>query len=143
MSYEKSRPGIAFKNGKLYVFSKCRVSVLKGWPEMAAWTRSKGQPLWCRFRPLLDIAANTAGDVRSRHRFHPALPVPPRTNRLPPPQLQLADATHRRPGDRPAHSAPDFQAAESEVRHLRLAEGTSGRSRAELQTVSGRSEEAT
>lgn len=68
MTFSKPRPGIAFKDGKLCVFSKCRVSVLKGWPEMAAWTRSNNRPKWQRFRPAIDIAKQQIGSTRSQHR---------------------------------------------------------------------------
>jgi hypothetical protein len=30
------RPGVCVKNNKLYAFSKVRVVVVRGWPEMAA-----------------------------------------------------------------------------------------------------------
>lgn len=78
LSFSKPRPGITFKNSKLYVFSACRVSVLKGWPDMAAWTRAKAQPQWRRFRPVLDIKANKVGNMRSLHRSRAAMPWPRR-----------------------------------------------------------------
>lgn len=73
MNFSKPRPGITFKNGKLYVFSRYRVSVLKGWPEMAAWTRSSSRPQWQRFRPVIDIAKEKIGNTRPRHRSPTAM----------------------------------------------------------------------
>ena len=68
--FTKPRRGIAFKNGKLYIFSNFRVCVLKPWPELAAWTRSKETP-WQRFRPVLDLWGKSASAVRSHHRSPP------------------------------------------------------------------------
>jgi hypothetical protein len=65
------KPGIAAKDGKLYVFSKYRVQVLRGWPEMAAWTKSIGQPQWSRFRPQIDLSRNHVYEHKSGHRFSP------------------------------------------------------------------------
>lgn len=65
------RSGVSLKNGKLYCFSKRRVIVIRGWPEMAAWTKSVGQPQWCRIRPEINIGDGQVNDVRSRHRFNP------------------------------------------------------------------------
>jgi hypothetical protein len=73
MNFSKPRPGITFKNGKLYVFSRYRVSVLKGWPEMAAWTRSSSRPQWQRFRPVIDIANEKIGNTRPQHRSPTAI----------------------------------------------------------------------
>ena len=101
MSYEKSRPGIAFKNGKLYVFSRCRVSVLKGWPEMAAWTRSSGRPQWQRFRPSIDIAKQKIGNTRPQHRSPAAMRWPQRVEEA---VYHLADDQIEEPGE---EMAPD------------------------------------
>ncbi|MGA1531253.1 MAG: PcfJ domain-containing protein [Kiritimatiellia bacterium] len=38
--FQKPRPGIAFKNGKLYEFRARRIVVLRAWPEPMAWCRT-------------------------------------------------------------------------------------------------------
>jgi hypothetical protein len=48
------RPGVCVKNGKLYAFSDIRVIVVRGWPEMSAWTKTCRRPHWSRFRPHID-----------------------------------------------------------------------------------------
>lgn len=65
------KPNVAFKDGKLYVFATNRVSVLRGWPEMAAWTRCLSVPQWRRFRPHLDVALGSVHRSKPRHRFRP------------------------------------------------------------------------
>lgn len=45
--------GTAFKNGKLYLFSRTRVIVVKPWPEMRAWTRTRTTG-WKATRDLVD-----------------------------------------------------------------------------------------
>ena len=65
------RPGISAKNGKLYAFSSTRIIVIKGWPELAAWTKTFQKPQWSRFRPRLCIETGNLDAVRSRHRFRP------------------------------------------------------------------------
>lgn len=62
------RPGVSTKNGKLYVFSKSRVCVLKGWPDMAAWTKTL-KTRWRRFRPDICIQSAAVSCVRSRQLF--------------------------------------------------------------------------
>jgi len=62
------RPGVAVKAGKLYVYSKKRVIVVRGWPEMAAWTRSGGRSGWARIRPNLNLKAGLLVPLRSKHR---------------------------------------------------------------------------
>lgn len=62
------RPGVAIKDGKLYVYSKKRVIVVRGWPQMAAWTRSGGQSGWLRIRPNLNLKAGMLMPLRSMHR---------------------------------------------------------------------------
>ena len=64
------RPGVSEKNGKLYVFSKSRIIVIKGWPEIAAWTKTAKRPQWKRFRPDISLEQGEVRDVQSRHRFH-------------------------------------------------------------------------
>ncbi len=39
--FQPARPGISFKNGKLYVFEKSQVLVLQGWPDPRAWVKGK------------------------------------------------------------------------------------------------------
>lgn len=63
------RPGLCIKNGKLYAFSEVRVIVVRGWPEMSAWTKSCGRPRWTRFRPEIDFREGIVSAYRSRHRF--------------------------------------------------------------------------
>lgn len=65
------RPGISTKNGKLYAFSSTRIIVIKGWPELAAWTKTFQKPQWSRFRPRLCIETGNLDAVRSRHRSRP------------------------------------------------------------------------
>jgi hypothetical protein len=69
--FKPPKPNVAFKDGKLYVFASNRVSVLRGWPDMAAWTRSLAAPQWCRFRPHLDVSQGTVQRAKPRHRFRP------------------------------------------------------------------------
>ncbi len=65
------RPGVCVKNNKLYAFSKVRVVVVKGWPEMAAWTKTYSKPQWSRFRPKIDFQEGSIEATRSRHRCQP------------------------------------------------------------------------
>lgn len=63
------RPGICVKDDKLYAFSEVRVIVVRGWPEMSAWTKSCGRPRWTRFRPEINFQGGIVSATRSRHRF--------------------------------------------------------------------------
>lgn len=40
-NFQPARPGISFKNGKLYEFKKSQVIVLQGWPDPRAWVKSR------------------------------------------------------------------------------------------------------
>lgn len=54
--YIHSRDGVVFKpeSGKLYIFSKYSVNVLKAWPRPMAWKKTtKHNQKWIRFRPSL------------------------------------------------------------------------------------------
>jgi hypothetical protein len=72
------RPGVSVKDGKLYAFSEARVIVVKGWPEMAAWTKTRSSSRWARFRPNIHFQEGLIDAVRSRHRFR--VPSPPCLN---------------------------------------------------------------
>jgi hypothetical protein len=62
------RPGVSAKNGKLYVFSETRIIVIKGWPEMAAWTKTIAHPAWKRIRPVIAFEEGYVESKSSRHR---------------------------------------------------------------------------
>ena len=66
------RPGVCVKNGKLYAFSKERIVVVKGWPEMAAWTKTYRRPNWTRFRPAIDFHEGSIEAKRTRHQARPS-----------------------------------------------------------------------
>ena len=68
MSFRPFKPGVAFRNEKLYIFSKYRVIVLRGWPTFSAWTKCKSQPQWVRFRPDLNIARLYVGETKPTRR---------------------------------------------------------------------------
>ncbi len=53
------RPGVSFRNGKIYRFEKNRVAVIRIWPP-AAWTKKADGP-WQRCRPELDLALSEIG----------------------------------------------------------------------------------
>jgi hypothetical protein len=54
MSQSHFRPGVSFKDGKIYVFiSKYRVVVARGWPHVRAWTRTT-KTQWSACRGLAD-----------------------------------------------------------------------------------------
>lgn len=55
------RPGINFKNGKLYVFSTTRIIVMAPWPEMRAWTKTKARPQWRACRPFIRLYLDDVG----------------------------------------------------------------------------------
>jgi hypothetical protein len=63
------RPGVCVKNGKLYAFSDIRVVVVRGWPEMSAWTKSCRCPQWSRLRPKIDFKRGIIESVHSRRRY--------------------------------------------------------------------------
>lgn len=65
------RPGVCVKNNKLYAFSEVRVVVVRGWPEMSAWTKTFLNPQWSRFRPKIDFQEGSIEATRSRHRHQP------------------------------------------------------------------------
>ncbi len=69
------RPGVSVKNGKLYAFSEVRAVVVRGWPEMSAWTKTYRRPQWSRFRPKIDFSEGIIEATRSRHRFRPDRPI--------------------------------------------------------------------
>jgi len=71
------RPGVCVKNGKLYAFSQVRVIVVRGWPEISAWTRTWRRPGWSRLRPKIDFREGLIESVRSPHRFWPHLRMGP------------------------------------------------------------------
>ena len=48
------RPGWQFKDGKLLMFGKGGVTVLRGWPQPMAWRRRGGGP-WRHVRPSLNM----------------------------------------------------------------------------------------
>ena len=50
-----ARPGVSFKNGKLYDFSTRRIVVLRGWPEPMAWVKTPKRP-WRGTRKWADEA---------------------------------------------------------------------------------------
>jgi len=68
------RPGACVKDDKLYVFSRQRVVVIRGWPTMAAWTKTSRRPRWVRFRPKISLQDGEVEPVRSQHRYVPPLP---------------------------------------------------------------------
>lgn len=47
------RPGVEFKNEKLYIFSRYRILVASGWPHMRAWTRTT-RTAWVATRSYAD-----------------------------------------------------------------------------------------
>lgn len=49
------RPGIAAHNGKLYVYAPYQMLVIRGWPEMRAWTMSARERQWKCCRPEIDL----------------------------------------------------------------------------------------
>lgn len=49
----KPRPGISYKNGKLYVFKKSSAMVLMGWPTPMAWVK-RSRKGWIHDRKLAD-----------------------------------------------------------------------------------------
>jgi len=71
------RPGVCVKNGKLYAFSENRLIVMRGWPEMSAWTRTWHDPRWSRTRPKIDFQHGIIHAVRSRRRSEPETPMLP------------------------------------------------------------------
>jgi hypothetical protein len=63
MKPEPERPfrlGTAFKHGKLYEFDKYGVTVIRFWPEPAAWRKTRTRP-WRHVRPAIDL--NEADDA--------------------------------------------------------------------------------
>jgi hypothetical protein len=65
------RTGVCVKNGKLYAFSDIRVIVVRGWPEMSAWTKTCRRPNWSRLRPHIDFHEGVISAKRSRHKGRP------------------------------------------------------------------------
>jgi hypothetical protein len=65
------RRGVCVKNDKLYAFSDVRVIVVRGWPEMSAWTRTYRNPNWSRLRPHIDFQEGIISAKRSRHQVKP------------------------------------------------------------------------
>ena len=65
------RPGVCVKNGKLYAFSDIRVIVVRGWPEMSAWTKTCRRPNGSRLRPHIDLQEGVISARRSRHKGRP------------------------------------------------------------------------
>lgn len=60
--------GIRLKNDKLYSFGKYRLVVVRGWPEMAAWTKSSRAKSWQRVRPEMDLRSNYVSCELPKHR---------------------------------------------------------------------------
>ncbi len=54
------RPGTAFEEqrGKLLLFERDAISVMVGWPEPGAWTKTRDHPVWRRYRPDIRLPAN-------------------------------------------------------------------------------------
>lgn len=59
-SFTKTNPGKVFKpdRGKLYVFKKDAVQVMKTWPTVLAWQKSQSKPYWQPVRPDLKLPKN-------------------------------------------------------------------------------------
>jgi hypothetical protein len=57
------RPGISYKNGKLYVFSTTRIIVMSPWPDLRAWTKTKARCQWRPCRPFLRLGLHDLGDT--------------------------------------------------------------------------------
>lgn len=49
------KPGEAFRDGKLYRFSRTEVEVLRAWPEPLAWRKSVGKKGWVCYRPIVKM----------------------------------------------------------------------------------------
>ena len=54
MTGQPFKPGSAFKNGKLYLFTLHNVTVMRPWPSPLAWRKSRTRP-WRMIRPSLDL----------------------------------------------------------------------------------------
>jgi hypothetical protein len=48
------RKGVAFRNDKLYVFGTFAIVVVRCWPELMAWKKTRQHPTWMPCRPALD-----------------------------------------------------------------------------------------
>jgi PcfJ-like protein len=48
------RPGVNFRNGKLYVFGREGVTVIRPWPRPRAWRKTRTRP-WRAVRPRIDV----------------------------------------------------------------------------------------
>ncbi len=53
--HPRFRPGIYVKNGTLYAFTEFDGLMVRGWPEMWAWTRTCLHSLWQRWKPDIDF----------------------------------------------------------------------------------------
>ncbi|PIP45579.1 MAG: hypothetical protein COX16_12300, partial [Deltaproteobacteria bacterium CG23_combo_of_CG06-09_8_20_14_all_51_20] len=60
----KSISGTFFRpeEGKLYVFKPNRIEVLKSWPHIMAWRKTRGKPGWVHFRPKISMPAKDVGN---------------------------------------------------------------------------------
>ena len=71
------RWGTHFKNGKLYVFTKKSVTVVRPWPELRAWRLTAGRRQWRPIRPEINVSSATVSDSattrKSRSIYEPPL----------------------------------------------------------------------
>jgi hypothetical protein len=78
------RPGIAFKDGKLYRYTPTSVTVMRLWPDPRAWRKSVYWPAWVGCRPRINLERWARAAARK--------PGP----RVPSPQLWLPGLEPRR-----------------------------------------------
>lgn len=64
-TFRQGRPGAAYEaeTGKLVVFTKSRVTVMKPWPRPQAWEKTRARPTWRHARPDVKIPR---GDLSRR-----------------------------------------------------------------------------
>jgi hypothetical protein len=55
IQHPRFRPGVYVKNGTLYAFTEFEGLMVRGWPQMWAWTRSCLYSLWQRWKPEIDF----------------------------------------------------------------------------------------
>ena len=74
MTFYFRKAGAAYKDGKLYLFERSSVLVMRGWPHPAAWEKTKEHPEWRHLRPhlRLDTFARKASPARDLKLAPPA-----------------------------------------------------------------------